>query len=75
MRHNLTPEQIGIDYDALAQILALSKQKAQILSHFDPAELIEGLIQKLGLEKVQELVDRYSKPPASPAPSAPADDK
>jgi hypothetical protein len=62
MTHNLTPEQIGLDPDAVALFVArFYPNKA--LERIETEDLAKELIRRLGKEKVRELLDERSVPP------------
>jgi hypothetical protein len=65
MLHGLTPEQIGIDEDALAKLIGLSKRQAKYFKYVDTEVIAKGLIEQLGLEKARELIERLGNPPSS----------
>ena len=61
MLHGLTPEQIGIDEDALARLISLSKRPMKYFRYVGSEELAQGLFERLGAEKVaQGLIERLS---------------
>jgi hypothetical protein len=68
MMHNLTPEQIGIDHDALSRII----KPEQFLKHHGIEELLRSWLQQHIVQELREIVDRIersSNGPSNPAPS------
>ncbi len=73
MLHGLTPEQIGIDEEAVFQLIGLSKLQAKYVKHMDPEQVVKGLVEQFGPEKVQELIARHVKQPSSSEESPPSE--
>jgi hypothetical protein len=73
MLHGLTPEQIGIDEEALFRLIALSQRQEKYVQHLDPEKVMKGLVARLGLEKARELLERQAKQPPSSEESPPSD--
>jgi len=62
MLYNLTPEQIGIDYDVLAKFLSLAERPDKVLKHFDMEKLakhldVEKIAKHLDMEKIAKHLD------------------
>ena len=73
MLHGLTSEQIGIDEEAVFKLIGLSKVQAKYVKHMDPEQVVKGLVEQFGPEKVHELIERQSKPSSSSDESPPPD--
>ncbi len=65
MMHNLTPEQIGIDYDALSKIL----RPEHFVKHHSPETVLDELVKRYGVDKIRALLERQS--PSSSGPNQP----
>jgi hypothetical protein len=66
--HNLTPEQIGIDFDALSKII----RPEHYLKHHSMEELVRQWAQQHNLQELREVIDRVersSNAPGKPPPS------
>ncbi|HKI32472.1 MAG TPA: hypothetical protein VKA46_11430 [Gemmataceae bacterium] len=63
---NVTPEQMGINYDALIKLLGPEK----VLRHFGLEALLNEYVKEHGDEKIREWLERHSKPPSGPDQSA-----
>lgn len=75
--HNLTPEQIGIDHDAIARIIKIGVERGEIrlgriLDNFGVEATLEALVKLHGANQVRECLDRLEaegKNPSDPAAS------
>ncbi|HKI38017.1 MAG TPA: hypothetical protein VKA46_39555 [Gemmataceae bacterium] len=68
LMHNLTPEQIGIDYDALGRIL----KPEHVLKHHSMEEVMEEMAKRHGIEKMREWLERRKPAPPDPEQAAPS---
>jgi hypothetical protein len=66
--HNLTPEQIGIDYDALSKML----RPEHFLKHHSLEAILDELIRRHGKEKIRECLTRRDEPSSGPGQSVPS---
>jgi hypothetical protein len=67
LMHNLTPEQIGIDYDALSRIL----KPEHFLKHHSVEEVLRYWARQHSIHELREIIDRIertSNGPSEPAP-------
>jgi hypothetical protein len=65
--HNLTPEQIGIDYDALSKIIP----PEQFLKHHSLEAILDEWAKQHGVEKVRKWLERKGESPPDPSQSGP----
>jgi hypothetical protein len=68
LMHNLTPEQIGIDFDALSKIL----RPEHFLKHHNLEAILDEWAKRHGEEKVREWLERRSKMADGPDKSSPS---
>jgi hypothetical protein len=57
MKHNLTPEQIGIDYDALSRMLKLE----HIMKHHSMEAVVRYWLQQHKIQELREIIDRIER--------------
>ncbi len=55
--HNLTPEQIGIDYDALSKLVP----PEHFLKHHSMEEIIRYWVRQHSVQELREIVDRMER--------------
>ena len=70
MSHNLTPEQIGVDADALGRLLALIK-KGRPYKHADAEDLLDELLRRFGEQELRKRLEERHKPASEPGGPAP----
>ena len=68
MMHNLTPEQIGIDYDALSKIL----RPELYLKNHNPETVLDELAKRYGMDKIREWLERHRESPSDPNQPGPS---
>jgi len=73
---NLTPEQIGTNYDALLRIIGADKAleligPERVAEHFGTEELLRALARRHGMEELQQTFDRLKQTPSDPGDLTP----
>jgi hypothetical protein len=62
LMHNLTPEQIGIDYDVLGRMIPLK----YLFKNHSAEEIVDAMVEVYGLQAIREWLERNSQPPPAP---------